>query len=494
MTADRVQVVILGRGIAGSMAAAHLAQALPRRQVTILVIAPEHGDHGPFGEVEASLPSVTRWNARWGLDEGQLVREGCLSFSLGTAYSGWSPVSKSSFQPFGETGSVLDGVAFHQFAERLRQAGTPIRLADFSIAALAAQAGRFARPSSDIRTPLSLLDYGLHIDQPRYATLLLQAATQRGATLMHGSVSGVEKAPNGDIAALRLADGTRVPGDLFIDASGAKAELISHVEGSAWTSFAQWLSCDGALEITRRTAVPPAPYAHVVAEPSGWRRIVPTLGRLTETISYKRSGAEPPVEVGDGVERFVAHAYEQGRLEHAWVRNCVAIAHSAVLLEPTFPFGLHLTQSMLGHLVRLFPAPMCSDADRREFNRHFAQEADRSRDVVIARYLLSGSKGAFWDRVRAMEPPAELAYKIELFRSRGRLSLLDGDVLEDGDWACLFDAQGLRARRYDALSDTLPLELVQSQAARMRDVMIAAVARLPIHADFLAAVARGKAA
>nr|WP_314446204.1 tryptophan 7-halogenase [uncultured Sphingomonas sp.] len=487
MSERPLRVVIVGRGIAGAMAAVHLARSLPPQAASLSVIGLPETPADPFGDIAASLPGFARWNARFGIDEAELVRQGCVSFSWGTAYSSWSDGAGTGFQPFGETGAPLNGVAFHQLAERLRQAGSAVRLSDYSVAAMAAQAGRFAYPSADPRSPLSLLDYGLHVDQPHYARLLLAQAERLDVAMFGPALRDVFLAPGGDIAGLVLEDGTELGGDLFLDASSTSAVLTGKLPASHWTSWSTWLPCNRSVTATSPSEVPPAPYAHVVAEAAGWRLVVPGRTRVAETIAH--CSDDPPAFCG-GQE----HRFDQGRRELAWVGNCVALGQAATVLEPTAPFGLELLHRSLDRLAALFPQATPTEAERREYNRRFAEEADRARDVVIARYLVGGRQGAWWERLRQQVPPPELAAKLALFRSRGRIPLLDGDLLEEADWAALFDAQGERARRYDALADALPVADLQAQLARMRQAMIAAVAPMPLHGAFLDALVRKQAA
>jgi tryptophan halogenase len=484
-----MRVVIVGRGIAAAMAAMHLARSLPQNAASFVVVATADEVGDPFGPSACSLPGFARWNARHGLSEADLVRAGCLSFSLGNAYSGWTADGTTSFQPFGETGSTLNGVAFHQIAERLRQAGTAVRLSDYSIAAMAAQAGRFAYPSSDPRTPLSLLEYGVHIDQPAYARLLFDKAASLGVALPLSTVQDVVIGSDGEVTELLLDDGTRVNGNLFVDATGVAASIMSKVRGSTWISWSEWLPCNRSVTAQRAADAPPAPYAHIVAEETGWRRIVPGFSQVTETIAF--IGDDHPVLDDASAD---SHSFDQGRRKAAWMGNCVAIGQAATVLEPTAPFGLELLHRSLDRLASLFPVGTPTEAERGEYNRRFAEEADRVRDFVIARYLLSGRQGAWWERVRQQTPPPELADKIALFRSRGRIPLLDGDLLEEADWANLFDAQGQRARRYDALADAMPVAQLQSHLSRMRQAMIAAIVPLPTYGEFLASIVRKRAA
>jgi tryptophan halogenase len=76
--------------------------------------------------------------------------------------------------------------------------------------------------------------------------------------------------------------------------------------------------------------------------------------------------------------------------------------------------------------------------------------------------------------------------------------MYDGELFEEEDWLTLFEAQGLRPRRYNALAAALPLTQVDEHCAKLRQAIIAGVKTLPSHADYLrsihAAPVRGAAA
>ena len=68
MSEGGTRLVIVGRGIAGAMAAVHIARSFPQSAANITVIASADEAPDPFGEIETSLPGFAHWNAQFGID------------------------------------------------------------------------------------------------------------------------------------------------------------------------------------------------------------------------------------------------------------------------------------------------------------------------------------------------------------------------------------------------------------------------------------------
>jgi tryptophan 7-halogenase len=473
-----IRVVILGEGVAGRAAAAILSRALPAGRYTLALVPTGSSDDdslGPFGPVEATLPSVREFHADLGLDEDALLRDSGASYALGVAFTGWSPEARTYFSPYGDIGAPLETVPFHQLAERLRSEGDPVRPTDFSLAALAAQMGRFARPSDDPASVLFTYSYGLHLPRQGYARALAQLAPD--VAVAGSPFAAARRDSKGDIEALLLDSGEKVAGDLFLDASGPSARLIRGALATPFESWRAWLPCDRVAEAGSALEGIPAPYAHIETHAAGWRRTVPFAAGVGEAI----------VSCSDFAADAGATRFEAGRTALAWNRNCLALGAAAAVIEPLQSASLHLVQSALSRLLRLFPDGPDQRIEAAEYNRQSAEELDRLRDAVILRYKLNGRRGdAFWDSARAMSVPDTLAHKMEVFESRGRVPLLDGDLFDESDWAAMLDSQGVRPRRYDPRADAFPLERVRGHFAAVRSAMLRAAAGLPPLGDYLA--------
>jgi tryptophan halogenase len=485
--AGRFRIVILGDGIAGWASAAMLARALPPSRYSLSLVPTGTPDDslGPFGDVEGTLSSIRGFHLRLGLDEEILVRRCDATFALGIAYSGWSSAAPTSFLPFGDVGAPVGGIPFHQLAGRVRASGEEVRFGNFSVATIAAQMGRFAPPSNDASSVLSTYGYGLHLPLGRYAQMLRELAFGGGVRVAGSAFVAAELDEQGDLAALRLASGDSVPGELFIDASGPSSLLGEGALAGGFESWRSWLPCDRASASRSATAVPPAPYSHIEAGAAGWRRVLPHNGGVDELLVSCSSFADGP-----GV------AFEAGRRKRPWTRNCVAVGAAAATVEPLRSTSLDVVYRALARLLRLFPDSRRASTEAAEYNRETNEELDRLRDWLILPYKLNGRRGEpFWDALRDMAVPDALARKIALYQSRGRVPLLDGDMFEEAEWAAAFDALGVQPRRYDARADALPLDRIQHHFASIRSIMLESAASLPSHRDHLVRyVARESAA
>lgn len=199
------RVLIVGGGIDAWMTAAALATA-GRGSLEVLVA--ETGPPTP-GHIVA-LPTLRGLHTRLGISETAVAKAAAATPRLVARYG-------EAATPFGETGAVLEGLAFLHYWLAARAGGETAPLDAWSLAAQAAAKGRFAPPSLDPRSPLSTLDHGLLLDATGYAELLKDTALKAGATVV---------------------DADRRDADLLIDATGAEARLIGE---EPWTDWSGWL-------------------------------------------------------------------------------------------------------------------------------------------------------------------------------------------------------------------------------------------------------------
>src|SRR6476469_1002641 len=140
-------VVIVGGGTAGWMAAAALGRYLDNGYTRTTLI--ESDAIGTIGVGEATIPPLITLNQMLGINENDFVAATQGSFKLGIEFVNWGGIDERYFHPFGFYGHDIEGVHFHQLYLRERKRRVMQDISAWSMSAVAAQLGRFARPGPE---------------------------------------------------------------------------------------------------------------------------------------------------------------------------------------------------------------------------------------------------------------------------------------------------------------------------------------------------------
>jgi tryptophan 7-halogenase len=468
------KIVIAGGGVAGWLAAA----ALARKTNCAISVVETQGIDDSLGlplKVEATLPSTPAFHEALGFDEDRLLASSNGSFTLGRALGNWTAATTPSFHPYGEIGASLGPIAFHQLVARLRATGEAVNLANYSVAALCAQSGRFARPPADYRSVLSTMAYGLHLESEAYRDALKADALANGATAIEGTVSGVKLSDGKLIESIALSNGEHISGNLFLDCTGQSRTLIGGMPFATFDDWSKWLPCDRCVGKASPVDSPPLPYTHVDADSAGWQSFASTQDIVSDTLVYRQGATEHD-----------AYHFASGSMASLWIGNCIAIGGAAAIIDPVASTQLHLAGSAILRLLKLFPHDRTCRIEAAEYNRQTIEELENARDFAILHYKANGRVGEpFWDECRAMAVPERLAHKIELYQSTGRLALHDEESFEASDWIALFDALGLKPNRYDAMADAIEPARIADYLQQVRTAMLKAIATLPPYDEYL---------
>ena len=142
-----LEVVILGGGTAGWMAAAALTSLLPPSRCRVRLV--ESDEIGIVGVGEATLPQIKNFNDSVGIDEAEMMRATNATFKLGIDFVDWGFKGSRYVHPFGVHGGPESGHSFHHQWLRSVQAGRDWDVQEFSFAIMAARANRFDIPAAN---------------------------------------------------------------------------------------------------------------------------------------------------------------------------------------------------------------------------------------------------------------------------------------------------------------------------------------------------------
>lgn len=472
------------------MAAALLAKTLEHQSTRITLV--ESNEIGIVGVGEATVPSIHAFNGILGLDTADFMRACQATFKLGIEFKGWGGINQSymhPFTPYGLDRARLFPAAWMKYARQLNVRGQTTDIDDFNAASLAARQGKFILPRRG--APSGPLNYAYHFDAALYARYLRGYAEQRGVTRIEGKVTGVTQHPeSGFIQSITLESGQTVAGDFFIDCSGFRGVLIEQALKAGYQDWSHWLPCNRAVAVPSENVEPPAPYTRSTADAAGWRWRIPLQHRVGNGYVYAAvhlsdDDAEARLlETLDGKAlaeprrlRFVT-----GRRNRVWDRNCLALGLASGFMEPLESTSIHLIQTALLRLIRLFPDKRFEPAEITEFNRQTVEEYEDIRDFLITHYKLTDREDTpFWLACRDMDVPDKVTENLELFAATGRLTHRPEHLFGPQSWIAVLLGQGLLPRGSDPLLGHVPPDQLEAEMLRHRDGLAAEVAAMPPH-------------
>jgi len=432
------KVVIVGGGAAGWITACVVAaESLKRGDGVVEVALVESPDVPIIGVGEGTWPSMRATLQRIGLAEDQLIRECAASFKQGTRFRGWSGLAEAPeyLHPFSLPleYAELNPAKFwlaHGAGTSFADLVTPqARVIELGLAPKQANAPQYA----------FTVNYGYHFDAGAFAGLLHRHAVGKlGVRRIAGNVEAIEPGADGDIAAVALDTGERVPGDLFVDCTGQKALLIGAHCGSPLVPVKDVLFNDRAIAAQVPYAKPDDPIAPVTistAQPHGWIWDIGLGSR--RGVGYVHSSAHADgetalaalrahiAETAPGIDparlSYRTIAFEPGYRERFWVGNCVAVGLSAGFVEPLEASALVLVEQSAAIIGEQLPRDrelMAVVAGR--FNAKMRYHWLRIVEFLKLHYALSARADSdYWKENRAAETwPESLREKLALWRQQ----------------------------------------------------------------------------
>ena len=484
------RVVVAGGGAPGWIAAMGLQRAFRHRQIEVTLVDTGTGD-APVGRW--TLPSQRGFHTLLGIREPDLVQRTGASYKLASEHLDWQGEGSRFLHAHGDIGTDLGGIPFYKFLLLEVLCGRSANPEGYSVAALAARRGRFARPTGEQASLTASFTYGFHLQETAYLAYLREHALRLGVRAVKGAIADVRLSDSGSIAALRLAGGEEIAGDLFVDCAGAQAPLLSAVSAARRVDWSQWLPCDRMLSALAPPATEPAPVMQTKASDAGWLWSAPLARHSMAGYVYASAFTSDDAALA----RFRQHAprlqgepqlthFSAGRREKFWQRNCVALGAAAVELEPLAGADLHLTLLGLATLIELFPLDTVSAVESIEYSRVMVEYADALRDFTLAHYRAGPARtGEFWAAARARPAPGRLAEKLELYCASGRINLLDHESFEETDWAWLLLGSGCVPDAIELQIRTRLEKLTAQEVAPLRAHIDQLAASMPRLADYL---------
>lgn len=477
------RIVVVGGGSAGWMTATALVSGL-RGRSTVEVVESE--EIGIIGVGEATFPSIRLYNKIVGIDERDFLRATNGTYKLGIRFCDWLERGHDYYHTFGHFGDLFGSQAV--WAQH-RRVGRTESLGLQCVPTVMAMKDRFAVPKPGEETEVK---YAYQFDAVEYAAFLRRLAMQRGARHTTGRIVDVVRRADGGVAAVILADGRRIEGDLFVDCSGFHSLLLGRTLAEPFVDFSHWLPVDSAWACPcERTGEEIVPYTRATALEGGWAWRIPLQSRTghghvfsSRFIDAERAREQLLAQLdGKALVEPRLLRFTTGHRERFWVHNVVAIGLSSGFLEPLESTSIYLIQDGISRLMALLTSgrPLI-ESDPVAFNEGAIRRFVRIRDFIVMHYCLTRRRDSeLWRYVSSMELPQTLAFKLDLWRRYGVLHQYNEEGFDATSWLAIHAGMDHWPEREDPVFAEIPRDRAVRALNARRDSIAEAVERLPLH-------------
>ena len=403
-------VVIIGGGSAGWMAAIAIAGRFPEKRITVV----DPKALGPIGVGESVTGVVLQFVADplHGLDKGEFFRRCDVTFKTGIWYKDWHGPGTEYLSPIDSPSPHFKyHYASHTEEFYARAIADGANLGETQLYGLLMrrnQTDHFRDPDGKINDKLA--SASCHFDALKF-TAWLQEVGGRRENIDH--IDDVvetfdQEAESGHVTRIRTRTGLEVIGDLFIDCTGFHRLLFAKAYQPKWKSYADYIKVDSAIPTFSPYAPDQAPpnYTMATAMPHGWMWQIPTQSRLGRgyifssryvsdeqaLADFRSRGADP----GDNPRIL---RFSPGRFERLWEGNVCTIGLSGVFSEPLEASTIHGMYVQIRLLTELL-LPFCTQESMRcmadQYNYLTTTAYDDYVDFISFHYRTGRDDTEFW--------------------------------------------------------------------------------------------------
>jgi len=415
MHAPIKNIVIVGGGSAGWLTAGVIAaehKAFEQGGIHVTLI--ESPDVKTMGVGEGTWPTMRSTLSKMGIRETDLFKECEAAFKQGAKFSKW--VTGKDDDYYYHPLVIPEGYTKTDLASYWQQhnSDTPFAQAVNFQAELCEQ----GLAPKQISTPEygAVANYAYHLNTTKLGDFLQKHCTTKlGVKHIIDHVTGVNSAPNGDIASIQTANNAHINGDLFIDCSGFKALLLSGHYGVPFIDKKPILFNDTALACHvpyLQKDDPIASHTISTAQSAGWiwdiglpsRRGVGAVYSSAHTTQQKAED-ELYHYIKDTTNKETADnsqprkiQFNPGHRENFWHKNCVAVGMAAGFIEPLEASALMLVEMSAALISEDLPATNATmPIVAARFNQRFHYRWQRIIDFLKLHYILTKrTDSAYW--------------------------------------------------------------------------------------------------
>tara|TARA_B100001287_G_scaffold201315_1_gene170687 strand:+ start:171 stop:1649 length:1479 start_codon:yes stop_codon:yes gene_type:complete len=393
-----MEIVVVGGGTAGWLAALMISKIKPEHTVTVI----ESSKIGIIGAGEGSTGSLTTivQNEMFDLGcvEEDFVKECDATLKLGIKHINWNKdVSGHYIAPIDgspTSNDRCDIVFQHALGYR-----------DQNLLHLATELGYKIHHNKNSFVEKDG-NHAYHFDAHKVGKYFKKISNT--AHIDSEVENVILNSETGWVEKLKLSNGQTIQGDMFIDASGFNQILMKAV-GGKWKSYKENLPVNSALPflLPYEEDEKIEPVTNAWAQNNGWCWQIPTLHRrgcgyvfCDDFVTPEQAQDELEKTIGKKVDPIRLLKFESGRQDKLWIKNVLSVGLCAAFAEPLEATSIHTTIMQLKHFVFGCLSDTaeitCNDAQIDSYNNVNGHLYDTVKDFLVAHYTCGRNDTEFW--------------------------------------------------------------------------------------------------
>jgi flavin-dependent dehydrogenase len=411
-----MNIVIVGGGTAGWLAAYYIVSAQPENhEVTLIesskigIVNAGEGSTGAFRELLEGRYVKNK------IDIKDFMEKTDSTSKLGIRHNNWTSPGSTYFAPgdFSVTGFKENDYIFKYVLSKFGNQKTHL-------------ASKIGIEYQNDKT----VSFTYHFDAIKVGQYFKTMCGDKVKTI-DAVIKNSFQDSFGNINKIILDDGTEIFGDLFIDCSGFNRILMKKM-GINWKSYSKYLSVNTAMPfiLKYKDNEKIKPETNATALSSGWMWNIPLTTRRgcgyvfdNNFMSQDQAHKEVEEYLGHEVEPIRFLNFDSGCSEEFWHKNVLALGLSSSFVEPLEATSIHNTIIQIRifvdfYLFKDYNQTMNED-NRKQYNKYIMSIMDETIDWISMHYQGGREDSDFWKNIKYNDIVTDRAKEIlELYKNK----------------------------------------------------------------------------
>jgi tryptophan halogenase len=382
-------ICILGGGNAGLMTALYLRASFPNLAITLL----KSTKIGTIGVGEGSTEHWKMFAEAVNIQNWEIIKECGATLKAGIKFENWHGDGTSYYHSLPEYMAVDD-----------RYTGLPYTMMRMIADGVGTEELHWELAMQGLhQEPLDQLFYQFHFDSEKLNAFFERKCVERNINIIETEVADTVIDADGFVSGVIDTNNVTYSAEFFIDSSGFR-RVISSKLGSTWVDWSEYLPMNSAIAFPTPYEEKIPPYTLAKALSSGWHWRSPVQHRFgngyvfsDQFITEDQAIAEIQKEFKDPIKIARKVSFVSGKINKAWIKNCISVGLSSSFVEPLEASSISTTIQQCRLLVAGLSTWARTDTvTEKHYNKEFDVILTNILDFIQLHYLTQRTDSEFW--------------------------------------------------------------------------------------------------